>query len=223
MPLVCTDPRFPVEIKLGVLADSNFVFDEEFWSFSGGWVWNSNGRVVGTSVTNGVHFLQTSGKFLLNYGAGDNDIIDGEPFEYSFQIVNQPDNNFGRLRIVWGANVTSFVRGNQIHSGIINAPGAGNIQLAAKSGANTFFGEIKNFSISKRECRAGTNAEDSGDGGFGGGDGGVGGIIIKGGEEPKTIYAKNFYLDEFRERFGETMALADELDNKYATTFGSQE
>ena len=214
MPLTCTDPNFPVPKRLNVLQDATFT-TEDNWNFSGGWVWGVNG-IVGTSVTNGVHFQQTSGNFLLPYGADDTqEIVAGDLYEYFYVIDNQDSANLGKIRIVWGANVTSFIRGSS--SGLIAAPASGNIQLAVQSGANTFFGRVKSFNLFTQRCVAAGNEDE----GSSGGAGGEGGSIVTEGEEAKTIYAKSLYTDERIERFREDLLTADEIDDTYAT--GSQE
>lgn len=196
MPLTCTNPDAPVPVRLNVLSDTTFVFDEVFWSFSGGWVWDSNGKVVATSVTNGIHFEQKSSKFVLSYGSGDKDIIDGESFEFSFTIANQADDNDGKIRVVWGANVSTFERGNGIHSGIIEAPGAGNFLLAVQSGANTFTGEITNVSLFKQECVAASNEHDAGNR-FG----------------TDIEFSSNYYLNESHESPRADMRISDDEIN----------
>ncbi len=213
MAVNCPDPNFPIEEFVNVLADSSFSLGASdgapHWRFSGGWT-QGNFIVNGVSVTNGIHFRQKSDQFLANYGAGENDIIEGETFELSVSITRDVGNK-GKIRGAWGANITSFFPGS--FTVFMIASSAGDFNLNVQSGANTFTGSVNSISFRKLNCRKDT--EIGGGGGFGGGgSGNIGGAILLSGEVPETGFAKNLYGDR-KEIFGTDMKRENEINDDY--------
>jgi len=214
MAVNCPDPNFPIEEFVNVLADSSFSLGASdgspHWEMSGGWS-QGNFIVNGVSVTNGIHFRQKSGQFLASYGAGENDIINGESFRLSVSISRDEDNN-GKIRGTWGSITTSFFPGSFVVS--IDAPASGDFRLDVQSGANTFTGSVNSISLRKLNCRKDTDV--GGGGGFGGGgSGNIGGAILLAGETPKSGFSNNFHAEE-QDGYGSDMRIfSNEINDDF--------
>ena len=213
MPVNCPDPNFPIEVSVNVLADSSFSLGASdgapHWELSGGWS-QGNFIVNGLFVTNGIHFRQKSNKFLASYGAGDNDIIEGENFQL-FVSLSRDDDSEGKIRAVWGANITAFF-GSSFNV-FIDAPVGGDFRLDAKSGVNTFTGSVNSIALFKVNCRKDTSIGNGG--GFGGGGGGnIGGAVILAGETPKSGFSNNFHAEE-QDGYRNDMRIENEIDDDF--------
>ena len=216
MPLSCPDPNFPVEKKIHVLQDGGFILGENpdgapFWELTAGWV-KSDGKVTGRFVSNGLFFVQPKAQFLRSFGAGEEEITEGDLYTVSVVFIRDEASS-GLLWVSWGGSVTTFHSSSFVTT--IIAPFNQDFRLDAKSGPNSFSGIVFSITLSNKRCVPATQTEDGGTG-FGAGDGGdVGGLVVADGDIPQTGYASEYYIRE-DEIFRSDMRREGEIDGNYS-------